>query len=116
MNAPWAASKLTLMADLRRRLVDVGFTDAGIRSAFDAGTPADPWSLASGQPARDGSPFSTLVTLFWSGTPVEERQAAAALNPLTLSDAEQLGLVEIRDGRVHPLLLIRPYDGLLVAS
>jgi hypothetical protein len=49
-------------ARLRRRLIEAGFTDEGIRIACSAGMSHDPWSLATGQPPRDGSPFSTLVT------------------------------------------------------
>src|SRR5579872_4768786 len=116
MNAPWAGSRLTLIAELRHRLVELGFTDEAIRGAFGLGATADPWSLATGQPARDGSPFSTLATFFWSGAGVEERQLAAALDPLKVSDLEQLGLAESREGRARPLALIRPCDGLFVAS
>ena len=104
------------MLELRRRLVEVGFSEEGIRNACSFGMSQDPWSLATGQPARDGSPFSTIVTLFWSGAPVEGRQAEAALDPLRLTDLETLGLVEVRDGLVYPLCLLRPAEGLIVAS
>jgi methylase of polypeptide subunit release factors len=117
LTAPQATSSSSrLIAELRRRLVEVGFTDEGLRSAFGSGAAADPWSLATGQIASDDSPFSTLVRFFWSGTPVEERQLAAVLEPLRVSDLEELGLAEVRDGRAHPLALIRPHDGLLIVS
>jgi methylase of polypeptide subunit release factors len=102
-----------LVAELRRRLVEVGFTAEGIPNSDSSD---DPWSLATGQPPRDGSPFSTLVTLFWSGSPVDARQVEAALDPLSLAALEGAGLVEVRDGLAHPLCLIRPADDLMVAS
>ena len=105
-----------LAVALRRRLIDAGFTDEGIRNACSVGMSQDPWSLATGQPPRDGSPFSTLVTLFWSGSPVDTGQVQAALDLVALTDLEDAGLVEVRDGLVHPLCLIRPVDDLLIAS
>jgi methylase of polypeptide subunit release factors len=106
----------TLVRKLRRRLVDIGFSDEGIRKACSRGTSQDPWSLATGEPARDGSPFSTIVTLFGSGAAIQDRQAEMALAPLRLADLENLGLVEVRDGLALPLCLIRPADGLIIAS
>jgi methylase of polypeptide subunit release factors len=114
LRAPYADA--TLLLALRRRLVEVGFSEEGLRDACSLGTAQDAWSLASGQPARDGSPFSTIVALFWSGTPVDGRQAEAALDPLRLEQLETLGLVQVRDGLAHPLCLIRPAEGLIVAS
>src|SRR5688572_8695768 len=105
-----------LVAALRRRFAEVGFTDEGIRNACSVGSSDDPWSLATGQPPRDGSPFSTLVTLFWSGGTVDARQVEAALGPIGLTDLEEAGLIEVRDGLAHPLCLIRPVNQLLVAS
>jgi hypothetical protein len=105
-----------LVPKLRQRLAELGFSDAGIRNAFGVGTVPDPWALATGQPASDGSPFSTSVALFWSGTAVEAARAEAALAPLRLADLEQMGVVEVRGGLAHPRCLIRPAEGLLVAS
>jgi methylase of polypeptide subunit release factors len=105
-----------LIAALRGRFVDVGYSEEGIRNACSTGMSQDPWSLATGQPPRDGSPFSTIFTLFWSAAPVEAGQLEAALEPLRLSDVEKLGLIEVRDGLAHPLCVIRPLDDLMVAS
>src|SRR5262249_25507852 len=80
------------------------------------GIPQDPWSLATGEPTRDGSPFSTIVTLFCAGTPADQEQAEVALAPLRLVDLEKTGVVEVRDGLVHPLCMIRPSNGLIAAS
>jgi len=103
-----------LVKALRRRFDEIGFGETGIRNASDG--VQDPWSLAVGQPARDDSPFSTVVSLFWSGSPVDGRKLESALTPLRLEDLEALGLVEIRGGLAHPLCLIRPGDGLMIAS
>lgn len=105
----------SLIGVLRRRLLEAGLTEAGIRSNSLGGA-ADAWSLAAGQPAADSSPFSTLLTLFWFGAPLEASQVQAALEHVRLEDLETLGLADIRDGRVHPRCIIRPADGLLVAS
>jgi methylase of polypeptide subunit release factors len=105
-----------LIPRLRERLAEVGFSDEGIRRAWNVEMGSDPWSLAAVQPASDGSPFSAVVTLLWSGTPVEARRLEAALAPLRLLDLERLGLVEIRDRLAHPLCLVRPAGPLMVAS
>jgi methylase of polypeptide subunit release factors len=101
---------------LRRRLLEVGYTEEGIEHATNIGTARDPWSLATGEPPGDGSPFSTIVTLFQSGAPVEADRLSAAIEPLRLSDLEQLNLIELRGSHAHPLCLIHRAEGLLVAS
>jgi methylase of polypeptide subunit release factors len=108
--------KPSLALKLRRRLAEVGFSEEGIRDACSLQVPPDPWSLATAQAPIDGSPFSTIVTLFCSGAPVEFKQAAAALAPMRLAELEALGVVAVRGGHAHPLCLIRPAEGLLVAS
>lgn len=113
-NAPCADPRL--VRTLRQRLGEIGFSEDGIRSACGAGTSPDPWALAASQPFADGSPFSICVALFWSGTPVTEEQAESALAPLCLPDLERLGVAVLRDGLAHPRCLIRPADGLLIAS
>jgi methylase of polypeptide subunit release factors len=105
-----------LLVRLRRQLTEAGFSEARIRESYGFGSSQDPWSLATGLPARDGSPFSILVTLFCSGSPVEGQEAEAALAPLGLTDLEKLGLVDLRDGRAHPRCLLRPHGDLIVAS
>jgi methylase of polypeptide subunit release factors len=105
-----------LLPQLRRRFAELGFGQAGLPyNIADAGA-GDPWALASGQPAVDGSPYSTCVALFWSGRPVPIAAAEAALVPLRGPDLEQLGLVTVRDGLAYPQCVIRPAEGFLVAS
>jgi len=105
-----------LVSALRRRLEEVGFSEAGIREATGGETRGDPWSLAASQPFADGSPFSVCVALFWSGAPVPVAHVASALAPLSLPELERLGLVETRDGLAYPRCLIRPGKDLLIAS
>lgn len=105
-----------LVRRLRRRLVDVGFSDAGIREAYRVEAAQDPWSLSTGLPAHDGSPLWTLITLFCWGSPVERRQAEPALAPMQLAELEKVGLIELRDGMALPRCLLRLHDGLIAAS
>jgi methylase of polypeptide subunit release factors len=104
------------VAKLRQRLAEAGFGETGLRHALGTGAAPDPLALATGQPAADGSPFSTCAALFWSGRPVPVAAVETALAPLQAADLEQLGLVEVREGLAHPLCVIRPAEGLLVAS
>lgn len=113
-DAPSADPRL--VPELRRRLGAIGFSEDGIRSACGVGASPDPWALAASQPFADGSPFSTCVALFWSGTPVAAEPVESALAPLRLADLERLGVAVLRDGLVHPRCLIRPAEGLLIAS
>ncbi len=113
-NAPCVEPDL--LPQLRRRFAEVGFGEAGLRQACGAAVAADPLTLATGQPAADGSPFSTCVSLFWSGRPVPLAAAEAALTPLRGADLERLGLIEMRAGLAHPRCAIRPAEGFLVAS
>jgi Methyltransferase small domain len=121
MRAQIAATPATprvippLIGALRRRFLETGLTEDGIRSG-SLGSPADAWSLAAGQPAADSSPSSALLTLFWFGMPLEAGQAQAALEPVRLADLEMLGVAEICDGHVHPRCIIRHAGGLFVAS
>ena len=114
LNAPRVDSPLMLA--LRRRLGEIGFSEDGIRHARGIGSSPDPWALAASEPSADGSPFSVCIALFWSGTPMPAAKVESALAPLRLPDLERLGLVELRDGLAQPLCLIRPAEGLLIAS
>lgn len=113
-GVPWGDP--ALVRRLRQRLIDVGFCDAGIREAARVEAAQDPWSLSAGLTARNGSPLSTLVTLFCLGSPVERQHAEPALAPMQLADLEEAGMVELRDGMILPRCLVRPHDGLIAAS
>ena len=106
--------RLTRLAD---HLTAIGFTEEGVRAAAGGGAPSpDPWSFATDDLRADGSPLSIIARLFCFGVPIERRLADTAFGALTVADLEDLGLVEAGDGLVRPLLLIRPHQGLLVAS
>lgn len=104
------------LAHLRHHLIGIGFTEAGIRATIGGAPSPDPWSFESHDLAAGGSALSVVARLLCLGLPVERRQAESAFAPLGLSDLEALGLVEIADGLVRPSCLIRPANGLFVAS
>jgi methylase of polypeptide subunit release factors len=104
------------LAQLSQHLAAIGFTEDGVRQAVSGAAAPDPWSFASPELRADGSPLSIVARLFCFGVPVERRQAEAAFSPIALADLEHLGLVEIGDGLVRPIYLIRPANGLLIAS
>jgi methylase of polypeptide subunit release factors len=103
------------VAQLRQHLIGIGFTEDGIRQAA-GGTSQDPWSFTTSELRADDSPLSAVSKLFCFGVPVERRHAETAFAPLNLTDLQALGLVEISDGLVRPLHLIRPANGLFVTS
>jgi methylase of polypeptide subunit release factors len=101
---------------LAQHLAAIGFTEEGIRQAVSGAVSPDPWSFASHDLRSDGSPLSVAARLLCLGVAVERRHADAAFGPISAADLEELGLAEMRDGLVHPACLVRPHDGLLVAS
>ena len=104
------------LAELAEYFAAIGYTEEGVRAYATPVTPPDPWSFASVDVRADASPISIVTKLFYFGVPVERRLADAAFGNLKVSDLEDLGLVEVADGLVRPLSLIRPFDGLLVTS
>jgi SAM-dependent methyltransferase len=60
-------------------------------------------------------PLHALIKLFALHVPVPEAQARAALAPLTLDEAEELGLVRVALGDVHPQVGLLVTDGLVIA-
>jgi methylase of polypeptide subunit release factors len=104
------------LARLSAHFTAIGFTEEGVRAA-SGGTPAaDPWALTTGDSHASGSPLSIVAKLFYFGLPVERRLADAAFGPLSVADLEDLGLLEIDNALARPVCLIRPYEGMLVAS
>ena len=104
------------LARLAEHLHAIGFTEDGVRAAIGGGTSPDPWSFASDELRSDGSPLSVIAKLFCFGVPVERRLADAAFGTLSVAEVEDLGLIEIKDGLARPLCMIRPSNGLFVAS
>ncbi|MBP2473563.1 methylase of polypeptide subunit release factors [Crossiella equi] len=58
---------------------------------------------------RDAGALGTLVRLFLLAEPVPEREAAAALRPLTVADAVRAGLLRTDGEVVRAALDVRPY-------
>jgi methylase of polypeptide subunit release factors len=106
-------ARLTRLAD---HLTAIGFTEEGVRAAGGGTSSPDPWSFATDDVRADGSPLSIVARLFCFGVPVERRLAETAFGALSVRDLEDLGLVEAAEGLVRPLSLLRPYQGLFVAS
>ena len=104
------------LAELANHLVAIGFTEEGVRASGGSTTSSDPWSFGSAPVRADASPLSIVTKLFYVGVPVERRLADTAFGNLQVADLEALGLVEVADGLVRPLSMIRPYDGLLLTS
>ena len=105
----------TRLAKLVEHFATIGFTEEGLRASRGAAA-SDPWSFASAEVGADGSPLSIVTKLFFLGVPVEARLVDAALGTLRVPDLEDLDLVEVANGLVHPRSLIRPYQGLYVTS
>ena len=114
LKAP--AADRARLARLAEHLHAIGFTEDGVRGAIGGGTSPDPWSFASDDLGADGSPLSVIAKLFCFGVPVERRLADAAFGSLSVADVEDLGLIEIKAGLARPLCLIRPSNGVFVAS
>jgi methylase of polypeptide subunit release factors len=105
-----------ILARLTEHLAAIGFTEEGVRALSGAAPSADPWSFAADDQRAERSPLSVVAKLFCFGVPVERRLAETAFGSLSIGDLERLGVAEIADGLLHPRCLIRPLNGLLVAS
>ena len=114
LSAP--SADRALLAALADHLVAIKFTEDGLRAAGGSAAAKDPWSFASGDLAADGSPLSVITKLFAHGLAVEAHLAEAAFGTLSVADLEDLRLIERADHLVRPLVLIRPYQGLFIAS
>jgi hypothetical protein len=97
---------------LRQALLAAGYTVDGVPAAISAQAHA---ALGAGDPApalratRDGSSLSTLIRLFLLGRTVDLAACAAALDPLNLPFALELGLLTGDTDGVRALLDVRPY-------
>ncbi len=63
-----------------------------------------------------GRPVDTLIRLFIMGVAVDRDGAEAAVAPSALDDWVRLGLLVIDGAEVRPLVMLRPWDELVVAS
>lgn len=62
------------------------------------------------------TPFQILAKLFFLGDSVAQATAQAALEPTVLALLTELQLIEVRQDRIDPLLLIIPYQDLYIAT
>lgn len=104
------------LAQLAAHFAAIGFTEEGVRGLGGGAAPADPWSFASSDPRTGETALSVVARLFFFGVPVERRLAETAFGALSVSDLENLGLIEIADGLARPRCVIRPSNDLFVAS
>ena len=66
--------------------------------------------------SSESHPEHILIKLFFHGRPVDIKAASNPLKPVELSKWAELGLIELQDDRVIPLVKILSYRGLFVVS
>ncbi|HET7465468.1 MAG TPA: methyltransferase [Candidatus Dormibacteraeota bacterium] len=110
----------THVAQLRSALWSAGYNTGKVSEMLGADgqhlqpDPAQAVLLRRQLPA--GKPLSTLIQLFILTLPVSRHDAAAALAPLSLDSARQLGLVQEFGDHVEGAVRITPYERFLFAS
>lgn len=116
---PFASVSPERIAPIRAVLRDTG---------FNGQTVADTVQVEGGapRPARQlpvllrltagGRPVDTLIRLFVMGVTVERDVVAAAVSPTDPTEWAALGLVALEGDQVRPLVTMRPWDDLVVAS
>jgi methylase of polypeptide subunit release factors len=62
-----------------------------------------------------GEPLHTLARLFLYGVPVAADRARAALEPMSVEEWREAGLLEFENGEVRARLVLYPFHGLAVA-
>ncbi len=116
---PFAGAPSEQVDAVRAVLRDTGFdaqtVSQTVRVEGDAPRPARQLPLLLRRTAG-GRPVDTLIRLFVMGVTVDREVAEAAFSPLPPAAWERLGLVDIDGGRVRPLVMLRPWDELVVAS
>ena len=119
MDAPPPRSgDLAALARLREALTASGYTQDALLAAVGSTGPSPTRAEIPLAERRlpSGERLSTLARLLLLELSVERAEAAAALAPLGVEGAEELGLVAARDGKVEPLVRITPSGQLYFAS
>ena len=107
------------IAQLRSALWSAGFQTAKVSEVLGADRehlqpdPAQSILLTRQLPPRE--PLSALIRLFILGLPVARDDAAKSLAPLTLDQAQELGVVHETDNQVRGAIRITPYGDFLFA-
>jgi methylase of polypeptide subunit release factors len=103
----------------REVLREAGYTAEGVCSLLGSAdaTVTCPLDLARVlYRVRGISPLETLIRLFFLTVPVARVAAAAALRPLSLDQWQAASLIRVVGETVEPLVRLRPYQGLYIAS
>lgn len=116
---PFAAAPLDLIGPVREVLRATGFNGQTVadtvRVEGGAPRPARQLPLLLRMTAG-GRPVDTLIRLFLMGVAVDREVAEAAVAPTKPAEWAELGLVELDGDQVRPLVMMRPWDELVVAS
>ena len=80
----------------------------GLRATADLTVPPHLMPIVNN--ALGDSPFATLVRLFVMDVPVSQAHAVAALQPLSLQDAINLGIVSLGRSQVHATVHLQPTE------
>lgn len=100
-------------------LVEAGYTSEGVGDAIGSSDvtltrPADMAPVL--YRLQSESPLETLIRLFFLSLPVSRKTAEQALKPLSLEHWQSAALLRINGDTVEPLVRLRPYRELYVAS
>jgi methylase of polypeptide subunit release factors len=108
------------IAGLRSALWSAGYEADHVREVFGATgdnlTPSASQALMLRRELEPGTPLTGLLTLFLLGLPLSVALAAAALTPLNLPVAQEMGLVEVEGDAVRAAIRLVPYAGFIFAS
>lgn len=115
---PHDPQKLTALRD---RLIQVGYTQAGLVELLGSERPLhfrrrDGMLPLHVHRTRHGSPLASLARLFHLGYPVPVAAADTALAPFPLIDCVAMGLVQLEDGNARAVAELIPYEGLILAA
>ncbi len=117
--APFVEPPQDLVDAVRAVLRSTGFdaqtVAATVRVEGDAPRPARQLPVLLRLTAG-GRPVDTLIRLFVMGVAVGREVAEAAIAPTALDDWARLGLLAVDGGEVRALVMLRPWDELVVAS
>ncbi|HEU0169173.1 MAG TPA: methyltransferase domain-containing protein, partial [Chloroflexota bacterium] len=107
---PPSAKRPDLIGALRQALEGAGFTHEQVKAAMhsDDSLQIPPARAPLLLQELGGGPLATLIALFLAYVPVPIVFATRALAPLTLQQAEALGIVGLGRSHVHPQVQIQP--------